>query len=292
MEPMTFCVNTSYNERPYIELLLQSLLNGVDINLHHFLIFVDSDNEGTTDMLINQHSLFPNLTIVVNRSPNPIGYQANSNWMFKHINTEKAVYLQSDMVVCLKFDECILNHLNDNTILSCTRVEPPLHCQFDNSVTYVRNFGLTPEEFNYKEFLRFAESIKNSKKFTNYFFAPFSFKKSIWNSINGYDVQFKKSREDSDICCRLCLNKINFVQSWDAIVYHFTCISSRGVDWYKHENKDKEILRQKNDKIELQKFIKKWGRFAHPTCYDEVKDLDKSKIIVNNPPLDFEFEIL
>jgi len=292
MTPITFCINTYLNEKEYITLLLESLLNGIDVNRHHILIFVDGDNQNTTEMLINQHSLFPNLKIIKNNGP-PIKYQKNINYMFQIAETDIVSYLQSDQVVCLKYDEAILSHLTKNMILSATRIEPPLHCLHDNPVTYVRNFGLTPADFNYTDFLASSELFKNKTKLTNYFFAPFTLYKNLWNDVGGHDCQFVKSREDSDILIRLLLNGNEVVQCWDAIAYHFTCISSRGIDWWKQDNKEKETIRLQNDAIELQRFIKKWGRFAHPTSYKEVQDLDKSKIIVNNPPIDTsKFEVL
>jgi glycosyltransferase involved in cell wall biosynthesis len=98
MEKITFCINTSKNEKPYIELLLQSLLNGIDVNLHDILIFVDSDNQGTTEMLLQQKSLFPNLTIIKNEGE-PVGYAGNINYLFQYAKTEIVSYLQSDMIV-------------------------------------------------------------------------------------------------------------------------------------------------------------------------------------------------
>ena len=291
IQPITFCINTSRNERPYLELLLQSLLNGIDVNLHDILIFVDSDNQNTTEMLSQQKSLFPNLTIIKNEG-DPVGYAGNINWMFKHAVTEIVSYIQSDMILCLDYDKKILSHLTDNMVLSSTRVEPPLHAQFSNSVNYVENFGVVPTEFKYEEFLQFAEQQQNPTKLTNYFFAPFTLYKHVWNDIGGHDVQFKKSREDSDIALRLCLNKCQLVQCWDAMVYHFSCTSSRGIEWWKQENQAKDVIRRQNDQIELQRFIAKWGTFIHPTSYREIEPLVQrmpemlNKINVTNSPID------
>ena len=294
---ITFCINTARNEREYIELLLMSLLNGIDVNKHDILIFVDSDNQNTTEMLLEQKSLFPNLKIVKNKGAS-IGYQKNINFMFEIAETEVVSYLQSDMVVALKYDEAILSHLEDNMILSATRIEPPLHAHFDNPINYVQNFGFLPSEFQYEEFLAYAESRKAPDKLTRYFFAPFTLYKHLWNDIGGHDIQFVKSREDSDILLRFCLNKYDIIQCWDAMVYHFTCTSSRGLHWWTEENKNREIERQKNDAIELQRFIAKWGVFAHPRRYEELIPLIQrnptilDKIKVENPPLEFDFEIL
>jgi GT2 family glycosyltransferase len=269
-------------------------LNGIDVNLHEIIIFVDSDNQNTTEMLLQQKSLFPNLVIVKNNGP-PIGYASNINWMFKKAKYNITSYIQSDQVICLDYDTRILSHLTNNMILSSTRIEPPLHSQFDNAITYVKDFGLVPSEFRYEEFLRYTESIKNKTKLTNYFFAPFTLYKHLWTDIGGHDVSFKKSREDSDIAVRFCLKKYDLIQCWDALVYHFSCTSSRGLDWWKSENKDKEIVRQQNDAIEMKRFIDKWGIFIHPSSYKDIEalSLDNSKILVKNPSIDkTKFEIL
>jgi len=298
MEKITFCINTSRNERPYLELLLQSLLNGIDINFHDLLIFVDSDNQQTVEMLTSQKEIFPNLTIVKNNG-DPVGYAGNINWMFKFAKTPIVSYIQSDMIVCLDYDKKILTHLTDNVILCSTRVEPPLHAQFDNPVNYVRNFGIVPNDFKYEDFLQFSEQKKDINKLTNYFFAPFTLYKHVWLDIGGHDVSFKKSREDSDIALRLCLNRCELIQCWDAMVYHFSCTSSRGIEWWTEENKAKEVVRQQNDAIEIKRFIDKWGAFIHPASYKEVESFQKQfpditkKIVVTNPPVDdTKFSIL
>jgi GT2 family glycosyltransferase len=272
-------------------LLLESLLNGIAVDYHDILIFVDSDNQGTTEMLVEQKKLFPNLTIIKNNG-RPFGYAGNINYMFSKAKTEVVSFLQSDMIVCLDYDKKLLSHMADNQILCSTRCEPPLHTQYDNPITYVRNFGVIPEEFQYENFLKFSEANINATKLTNYFFAPFTLYKHLWNDIGGHDVSFLKSREDSDIALRFALKGYEMKQCWDAIVYHFTCTSSRGLKWWIAENKAKEEVRRKNDAIELERFTKKWGFFAHPSSLREVTPIIASnpeiltKIVVTNPPID------
>lgn len=288
---ITFCINTAKNEQPYLKLLLESLLNGIDVDLHDIMVFVDSDNQDTVGMLVAAKAAFPNMTIIKNNGT-PVGYASNINYMFQKAKTDVVSYLQSDMVVCLEYDKCLLSHLTDNMILSSTRVEPPLHCQYDNPVTLVHNFGLVPQEFKYENFLRYAEENKTPTKLTNYFFAPFTLYKHLWNDIGGHDVRFAKSREDSDIALRFCLKKYDLVQCWDAIVYHFTCTSSRGIEWWKSENQAKDETRRQNDAIEMKRFMEKWHSFCHPTRYEDVAPLAHQypdildKIVAKNPPID------
>jgi GT2 family glycosyltransferase len=109
--------------------------------------------------------------------------------------------------------------------------------------------------------------MKNREdKITNYFFAPFTMYKEVWNSIGGHDTQFRRSREDSDVLNRLILAGNKIVQTWEALVYHFTCTSSRGKDWFNPQNtkaQERVKIQQQADNIELRRFIKKWGNFSH-----------------------------
>jgi len=292
MKKITFCVNTTKSEKAHVELLLQSLLNGIDVNFHDIIIFVDSSTPESLEMLKAQKEVFPNLTIIHNTSDIPLNHPSNVNYMFSKAKTDIVAYLQSDMVVCLDYDKKILSHLKDNMVLCSTRVEPPLHSQCDNPITFVKNFGLIPDEFKYEEFLQYAEMIKNPNKLTKYFFAPFSLYKHLWLDIGGHDPIFTRSREDSDIAMRFSLKKYDIVQCWDAIVYHFTCTSSRGIEWWKPENRERELARQQTDEEMLRRFIKKWGTFIHSASYDDIKPyLDAhpdivNNIIMKNPPID------
>ena len=55
------------------------------------------------------------------------------------------------------------------------------------------------------------------------------------------------------------------IQSWNACVYHFTCVSSRGDKWFENSKQaeKKNYLQTKADHEELKRFIRKWGYFGH-----------------------------
>ena len=78
--------------------------------------------------------------------------------------------------------------------------------------------------------------------------------------------RFRRSREDSDVLNRLVLNGNKIVQTWDALVYHFTCVSSRGQDWHNQQNKkaqQRAQLQQHADIVEMSRINRKWGGFSH-----------------------------
>jgi hypothetical protein len=284
MQQITFCINTSRNELDHVKLLFESLKQNLSTLEHEIVIFVDSDNQGTTEWLLSQKQTFHNLKILKNELPIPYGYQRNINEMFLFSSNEIVSYLQSDMVICKDYDIEILKHLEPNMILCSTRIEPPLHGNSGEKITY--DFGLDPEIFNLEEFTQYAEKQKQ-EKITEYFFAPFTLYKDTWNLIGGHDTLFRRSREDSDILTRLVLNNTKIIQVWNAIVYHFTCTSSRGKDWFNPNNleaQNKVKLQQIADNIELNKFYKKWGKFQHstkPTPYYKIS----ANILGKNPNL-------
>jgi GT2 family glycosyltransferase len=259
---ITFCINTSKNEINHIKLLFKSLEINLSRKDYDIIVFVDSDNQNTTDWLIDQKMVFKNLKIVKNSSSIPVGYQRNINLMFEMAKTDIVSYLQSDMVISKNYDLDIIKKLDENTVISSTRIEPPLHPQSPEKLTY--DFGLDPTKFDFDSFQKISQQQKQNR-LTDFWFAPFTLYKKIWNEIGGHDTLFRRSREDSDILYRLCIAGIKFKQDWNSIVYHFTCTSSRGKDWWKHENKEKTQLQSFADRIELMRFLKKWGKFKHDT---------------------------
>ena len=59
IKPISFCINTSNNEKDYILLLLKSLKEHTNISSHEILVFIDSDNENTYQALLDYKSELP-----------------------------------------------------------------------------------------------------------------------------------------------------------------------------------------------------------------------------------------
>ncbi len=273
---ITFCINTSKNELNHVKLLFKSLEQNLSTREHEIIVFIDSDNQNTFEWLLTQKTIFPNLKLLRNDIPVSYGYARNINEMFEQSCNEVVSYLQSDMVICKDYDLEILKKLEPGMVLCSTRIEPPLHGNSGEKITY--DFGLDPTQFNLQAFTDYAESQKQDKC-TEYFFAPFTLHKEVWTSIGGHDTQFRRSREDSDVLARLVLNNVSIVQTWSAIVYHFTCTSSRGPNWFDKSNKEAQEraqIQQTADNIEMGRFFKKWGSFSH-----DIKKAKHFNIVAN-----------
>ena len=186
-------------------------------------------------------------------------------------------------IISLGYDKDILEEVEDNCILSATRIEPPLHGISEQTIT--RDFGTDPNEFKWDEFQRFAPTQK-TEKILEYFFAPFTFYKHVWMDIGGYDTLYRRSREDSDLLQRFVQKGVKIKQTFKANVYHFSCVTSRGKNWFDKENKEAQArtqIQQMADIIELKRFIRKWGAFTHEVQKLKRYDID---LLWKNGPIE------
>lgn len=263
MEKITFATNTGPNTLEHTKLLLKSLKENLDSNEHEILVFVDKDNDGTLEYLRSIKSDFKDLKIITHKVQPVLGPERNSNLIIETAKHDIVSYLQSDMVVSKHYDTEVLKHLDQDMILSSTRIEPPLHGT--SNLTFTANFGVSPEEFQWDNFLTYAETVK-SDAIVDYFFAPFTVHKQTWNKLGGYDTNFRRSRCDSDIVQRALHSGVQIKQTYSANVYHFTCVSSRGKNWFDQSNAAAQLrvqTQQDADAIEIRRFYRKWGNFSH-----------------------------
>lgn len=268
MNPISFCIATGVNEKEYIKLLLTSLKDNTNLDIHEIIVWVDTDNQNTYDELIGlKNTQYPMMKIGKNPYKAQLGNQFNSAVMIQEAKNDIICFLHSDMVVGRKFDIGLLNALdeNPNNIVCSARIEPPLHPTGPEKI--IKSYGMSTGDFDYNAFQDFSTELQN-KNIPNGsgYFAPSTFyKKTFLDILGGFDTQFRCSREDSDFIIKIEMNKLNPIISWNAVVYHFTCVSSRGKDWFKKETDlTAKVNYQKHaDMIEMKRFMRKWGYFGH-----------------------------
>lgn len=274
MKNISFVTNTGSDTLQHTKLLLNSLKNNLVGKEHEIIVFIDKDNDGTYEYLKSIKSDFYDLKIVTHKLDGPVGYQRNCNLLVDIAKHDIISYLQSDMVIGTNYDQDVLSQLEPDSILCSTRVEPPLHGYSDHTIT--EDFGTDPTNFDMDKWNKYSDSVKSNRA-AEYFFAPITFYKKVWQSIGGYDTIFRRAREDSDFVQRCVHAGIRLIQTWEANVYHFTCVSSRGKNWFDQNNEEaqKRVELQKiADGIELRRFIKKWGNFNHGEAKLNKLDLD------------------
>ena len=255
MSKITFVI-PSRNNLEFLQLAYKSIRNLE--TKHEVLVLNDASTEGTTEWIKEQND--PDLITYHNPGPERIGIVGMFDKGIEMAKTDIIFAFHADMVACKDLDKNILKHLKPGTVVSATRVEPPLHPPGPEKLT--ENFGVEVEEFSFENWYERSEELKQNKT-TEGIFAPWCMYREDFLAVGGHDELFApQSKEDSDLFNRFVLKGYNVIQSWDGLVYHFT---SRGSRFNKHsggaagKNSQEWIYTTtKNGR----NFIRKWGHFV------------------------------
>ena len=223
----------------------------------------DASTDGTWDWCLEMMSKDPLFKAHRNEGPDRLGHTILYDTLVNEVATKDiAMIYHADMYLCPGALDAIEREIVQGTIVSLTRIEPPLHP--DGPEKVLLNCGVEPEEFKEEVVLDWVSRQKDNTKVTEGIFAPWAFYREDFQEIGGHDPLYApQSKEDSDIFNRFQLNGIVFKQVWDGFVYHMTCRGSRrntvdkATDIY---TDSPEWLAQ--NKRSTRNFIRKWGHFV------------------------------
>ena len=223
----------------------------------------DASSDGTWEWCQEMMDKDPNFKAILNDTGERLGHTILYDRLINEVATNDICMIyHADMYLCPEALDAIEEELKEKTIVSLTRIEPPLHP--DGPEKILRDFGVEPEEFNEQGLLDFLNTRVPNDSTTEGIFAPWAFWKSDFQEIGGHDPLYApQSKEDSDIFNRFQLNGIKFIQTWHGCVYHMTCRGSRRntVDKAKNIYEDSPEWLAQNMRS-TRNFIRKWGHFV------------------------------
>jgi glycosyltransferase involved in cell wall biosynthesis len=269
MEKITFVI-PSRNNLEFLKLAYKSIRNlgkemfeyGYSHTQHEILVLNDASTDGTQEWIDSLKD--DDLIVHHNPGPERIGIVGMFDKGIEMARTEIIFAFHADMVAAPDLDKHILKHLKKGTVVSATRVEPPLHP--DGPEKMLVDFGIEVEDFNMDKFNNWVNKEykpKHNTLVTEGIFAPWCMYKEDFLAVGGHDELFApQSKEDSDLFNRFVLNGYKVLQTWEGLVYHFT---SRGSRFNKHAGgaagKNSEEWLYTTTK-NMRNFIRKWGHMV------------------------------
>lgn len=220
----------------------------------------DFSNDGTWEWCQERMAADSNFKAIRNEGPTRLGHTILYDKLIYEVATQPIVGIwHADMYMTPGTVEQIVANVKPKTIVSLTRIEPPLHPPGPEKV--LMDFKTEPEDFNEEEFIdwykKYQFTVKD--KTTEGIFAPWFLLKE---DFIGHDPLFApQSKEDSDIFNRFLLNGCSFVQLWEAAVYHMTCRGSRFNPTITEVGKNSDEWEKQNARS-TRNFIRKWGSFV------------------------------
>ena len=231
----------------------------------------DFSNDGTWDWCLEMMDRDPLFKAIKNEGPTRLGHTILYDRLVNEVATNDICMIyHADMYLCPEALNAVEKYLTDKTIVSLTRIEPPLHP--DGPEKILQDFGIEPEEFNEDGLFAYLQATNSERevKTTEGIFAPWAFYKKDFQEIGGHDPIFApQSKEDTDIFNRFQLNGIKFIQTWEGCVYHMTCRGSRFADGAKRnptgevfmKNRETDEWLKQNQKS-TREFLRKWGHYC------------------------------
>ncbi|NBU82864.1 MAG: hypothetical protein EBS55_14590, partial [Flavobacteriaceae bacterium] len=156
---------------------------------------VDYCTDGTLEWIQEIQKNDPFVKYIVNETGQRLGHTIMyDKIVYELVETDLAMIWHSDMYLCEGALDSIESLIQPNTIVSLTRIEPPLHPSGPEKI--VMDFGTEPDNFNEASLIEFVKK-QPKKQPTKGVFAPWAFWVDEFKSIGGHDFLFSpQSKED------------------------------------------------------------------------------------------------
>ena len=232
----------TYRNPKYLDLCLKSAIEQ-QWNDNEIIVAVDGFIEESQEVLDKYKDNIKVLDLGLNQ-----GMQSALNLAVMNATNEKILIVNDDNVFCTKWD-IVASKVPQGEVWTLNQIEPTGPGIFNFQV---KDFGRTPEEFDYKEFIEHEMTIKQNHLTDDGGIFPFAMYKKDYMIVGGFDTLYKSPFIcDWDFFLKLDLNGIVFKRTHEACLYHFGSTATKN-------GKEGEMFKS-TEQPAAQLFMYKWG---------------------------------
>ena len=265
-------IQPSRNNLRYLKWSYNSIRK--NLGYRHEICWADDfSDDGTWEWMQEIAKKDKNVKIHRNDGPTRLGHTILYDTLVNEYATSDIIMIyHADMYACPGMDEAVLDKLTKGSVVSATRIEPPLHP--DGPEKVLKDFGIETEEFDEQGLMAWLNE-ERTEKYTQGIFAPWAMYKEDFLAIGGHDPLYApQSKEDSDIFNRFVLAGYKTIQTWQGFVYHMTCRGSRFKDGAMRNPAGQVFMKNRESSEWLaqnlkstRNFIRKWGHMVKHDPY-------------------------
>ena len=247
----------TYRNPKYLDLCLKSAIEQ-QWNDNEIIVAVDGFIEESQEVLDKYKDNIKVLDLGSNQ-----GMQSALNLAVMNATNEKILIVNDDNVFCTKWD-IVASKVPQGEVWTLNQIEPTGPGIFNFQV---KDFGRTPEEFDYKEFIEHEMTTKQNHLTDNGGIFPFAMYKKDYMIVGGFDTLYKSPFIcDWDFFLKLDLNGIGFTRTHEAHLYHFGSTATK--------NGNEGEMFKATEGPAAQLFMYKWG--IAPSLYNNLSHNPKN----------------
>lgn len=210
---MVTLIIPTYRNPEYLDICLKSAIEG-QTQQNEIIVAVDGFIEESQAVLDKYKDKIKVLDLGQNQ-----GMQTALNLAVFNANNERILIVNDDNVLDEGWDKTIEVELTENTVLTLNQIEPTGPGIFN---FVVKDFGRTPSEFNYGDYIAYTREIKSDHKEFNGGIFPFAMWKKDYMIVGGFDTMYQSPFIcDWDFFLKLELAGKRFYRSFRNHFYHF-----------------------------------------------------------------------
>jgi len=266
MKKISFII-TNFNTKKYTEWCYNSIRKNLGY-IHEIILLDDGSTDKTWELL--EEISNKDINVVIHKNDKNTGIAYSYNKAVELASNEIVCMLHSDMYIPPKFDEIMLNYMEDYDFLTALRVEPEVYPGGVDKI--IKEFGRTVTEFKENDFIEWHENniVENSGRVEQRMFFPWMTTKTLYDKVGGLDLLFLKYMvDDDDFYLRIKMSGAKYTQVWETAVYH---MPSKSTKFKETKKKGAHNRWEEQYNKSVRNFVRKWGVYPG-TVWDDNRDM-------------------